>query len=167
MDKRDIDKVLASVIREAKAAGIPISNKIEEHVYVNPRPRRRFGCCKTVGGVFVIEISEFLLDADDMAIRSVVAHEVLHTAKKSFKHSDTWKEYAEIMNKKYGYNIKTTSKFEEMGLPEKSPLGRKKYIIKCKSCGKEFPRIRMGAVAKNIDNYKCKCGGKLEIVDPH
>lgn len=39
-----------------------------------------------------------------------------------------------------------------------------KYIIKCTKCEKEYPRKRMSNAIKNINNYKCHCGGKLVVL---
>ena len=79
MVREDIDKILAEVIKEAEAIKIPVPSNINKQVYINPRPKRRFGCCNTKGGKFNIEISEFLLKAEESKIRGVIAHEVLHT----------------------------------------------------------------------------------------
>lgn len=167
MVREDVDKVLRDVIREAKAVDIPIPNNINKQVYINPRPKRRFGCCSTKGGKFYIEISEFLLKAKDEKIRGVIAHEVLHTCRGCRDHGTRWKEYADRMNKAYGYNIKRVSSFEEMGLETIERPDRDsniKYIIKCEKCGMEYPRQRFTCVMQKIDAYRCQCGGKLTLI---
>lgn len=167
MVREDIDKILKEVIKEAQAVNIPVPANINKQVYINPRPKRRFGCCSTKGGKFNIEISEFLLKAERSKIRSVIAHEVLHTCRGCRDHGPRWKEYAEKMNDAYGYNIKRVSSFEELGLdaiarPEKQ--AEVKYMIKCQNCGKEYPRQRFTCVMQKIDAYRCQCGGKLTLI---
>lgn len=167
MVREDIDNILKEVIKEAQDIKIPVPDNISTQVYVNPRPKRRFGCCSTKGGKFCIEISEFLLEADVQKIKGVIAHEVLHTCRGCRDHGMRWKEYAGKMNKAYGYDIKRVSSFEEMGLetiarPDKE--SSIKYIIKCQKCGKEYPRQRFTCVMQKIDAYRCQCGGKLTLI---
>ena len=68
------------------------------------------------------------------------------------------------MNRKYGYNIKRTSTFEEMGIEEDRGGEDIKYIIKCNKCGKEYPRKRFTCVMQKINAYRCACGGKLTLI---
>lgn len=165
MLKENLDNVLREVVSEAKAIGIPVSNRINPHVAVNSRPKKRFGCCRKEGLNYQIEISAFALNGDDKAIRGIIAHEVLHTCKGTYKHDSLWKSYAARMNKAYGYNIKTTSSYEEVGLAEPSRPDKTKYIIKCRKCGKEYPRQRYTRMMKRIRYYRCTCGGKLDVYE--
>ncbi len=90
--------------------------------------------------MFIIEISEFILVCSDDAIRNVMAHEVLHTCDGCYDHGIKWKEYAGRMNRAYGYRIKRTSSFSDMGLEEPGrDDSRIRYIIKCRRCGREYP----------------------------
>lgn len=167
MVREDIDNILKDVIKEAKAVDIPVPANVHEHVYINPRPKRRFGCCSTKGGKLCIEISEFLLKATEKKIRGVIAHEVLHTCRGCRDHGPRWKEYAARMNAAYGYDIKRVSSFEELGLETIKKPNKEadiKYIIKCEKCGKEYPRQRFTCVMKKIDAYRCQCGGKLTLI---
>lgn len=167
MVKEDVNIILEEVIREAQAVNIPVPSNINKQVYINPRPKRRFGCCSTKSGKFNIEISEFLLKAEESKIRGVIAHEVLHTCRGCRDHGLRWKEYAKKMNDAYGYNIKRASSFEELGLETIArPEEQKeiKYIIKCLNCGKEYPRQRFTCVMQKIEAYRCQCGGKLTLI---
>ena len=167
MVRADIDKILREVIREAKKLKIPVPDNIHETVYINPRPKRRFGCCSTKGGKFCIEISEFLLKAKPHKIRGVIAHEVLHTCRGCRDHGPRWKEYAARMNDAYDYDIKRVSSFDELGLESIERPDREaniKYIIKCEKCGKEYPRQRFTCVMQKIEAYRCQCGGKLTLI---
>ena len=165
MVKEDINKKLQRIIKEAQEIKIPVPDNISAEVNINSRPKKRFGCCKKSGGYFVIEISRFILECDEKAVDSVIAHEVLHTCKDSYNHGSTWKQNAEKMNRTYGYNIKRVSSFAEMGVTESAAAGDIRYIIKCRKCGKEYPRQKYTCVMKKINAYRCSCGGRLYVID--
>ncbi len=162
MKHQDVNNSLIRVIKEAQELNIPVPDNIYREVIVNPRPKKRYGCCIKKDGKFQIEISEFILQCEPHKIRSVLAHEVLHTCKGCYDHGKIWKEYAEKMNKKYGYDIKRVTAPEEMGLEkQKEDTAKIRYIIKCQSCGREYPRQRFTCVMKKINAYRCSCGGRL------
>lgn len=168
--KEKLNIILKDVIEEARALNIPVPDNICEEIKVNGRPKKRFGCCRRENGVFTIEVSKFLIDrigCENFKVRQVIAHEVLHTCDGCYEHGVKWKEYAKKMNSVYGYNIKRTSTFEEMGIDDikEQNRGKIKYIIKCSRCGREYPRQRFTCVMKKINAYRCNCGGRLEIIE--
>ena len=187
MDQKKVNRILKEVIKQAQDTGIPVPADICEQVDINPRPKKRYGCCRLKNGVYHIEISEFILACDLEKISEVMAHEVLHTCKGCYNHGNMWKRYAAMMNSAYGYDIKRTSSNEEMGIqdtevkgktyssvmenPESAgretgtSAGRVKYIIKCRKCGREYPRQRCSAVVKNPKAYRCRCGGRLTVFE--
>ena len=169
MNAEKLTEVLKEVIEEARNLKIPVPFTISEQIKVNPRPKKRFGCCRKQGEKFIIEISEFILKCDDEKIRGVIAHEVLHTCEGCYEHGMQWKEYASQMNAAYGYNIKRTSSFEEMGVESEILDGSNKikYIIKCEKCGREYPRQRYTCVMQKIKAYRCSCGGRLYVIKIH
>lgn len=167
---KNIDNLLEEVIKEAQELNIPVPINISKKVYINPRPKRRYGCCKTIDRKHHIEISKFVLEADEHIVKSVLAHEVLHTCEGCNNHGDRWKEYALRMNERYGYKIKRASTFAEMGISspiEEARDSNIKYIIKCENCGKEYPRQRYTCVMKKINAYRCQCGGKLILINKY
>ncbi|HIU26160.1 MAG TPA: SprT-like domain-containing protein [Candidatus Copromorpha excrementigallinarum] len=165
MKKEALDGVLKEVIGQAQEENIPVPDNILKKVEVNSRPKKRFGCCKIKDRKYHIEISEFVLKCEERYIRETLAHEVLHTCPECQNHGKIWKEYAERMNKRYGYNIKRVSSFEEMGLETPAQKPEIKYIIKCRKCGKEYPRQRFTCVMKKIKAYRCGCGGELVLME--
>lgn len=219
MNQIELNKKLKEVIEQAQEIKIPVSSDIYEKVIINPRPQKRYGCCKYKNGVNYIEISEFILKCEPEKIQGVLAHEVLHTCSGCRNHGNIWKKYAMMMNRAYGYNIKRTSSMEEMGLQteqkdtestgkEESPGKREstrstgkeesrkenrggrgskdskgergggksgtgsgyerekiKYLVKCRKCGREFPRKRRSAVTENPKAYRCQCGGELNVYE--
>lgn len=167
MDSEKVNIIFKEIIKEAQDLKIPVPENICKEITINPRPKKRFGCCKLKDGKFRIEISAFVLDTDERKIREVIAHEILHACKGCQNHGMRWKEYAERMNVQYGYRIKRVSSFQEMGLEteqEKDAQDKIKYIIKCQKCGREYPRQRFTCVMKKINAYRCQCGGKLTLI---
>ena len=164
--QKQVNGLLQEIIDEAKNAGIPVSKRILTDVRINPRPKKRFGCCRKTGRDFQIEVSRFVLDAPEEAIRNVIAHEVLHTCRGAMDHQSKWKEYASLMNRTYGYTIKRTNSFEELGLVRSKPAGEPnyRYIIRCKRCGRQMQRQRASRLTRHPDLYRCRCGGRLEVV---
>lgn len=148
------------IMREEK---IPVSEKINK-LTVNGRVRSRFGKCTKTAMGYDIELSGYLMDADDTAIETVILHELLHTCPKCLNHGKLWKAYAEKLNRKYGYQIAATSSYSSIGLKDPGSRETVKYMITCTRCGAEFPRKRKCSLVENVDRYRCgKCGGKLEI----
>lgn len=164
MNQTKLNNMLKELIEEALEINIPVPSNIYPEVIINKRPKKRFGCCKLIDGVYRIEISSFIVKSNEKAIRNVVAHEILHTCKDCDNHGPAWKKYVSMMNRTYGYNIKRTSTFKEMGVEEIPSAPQEiKYIMKCQSCGKEYPRQRYTCVMKKINSYRCQCGGKLTV----
>lgn len=167
MDSEKINIIFKEIIKEAQDLKIPVPANICEEISINPRPKKRFGCCKLKDGTFYIEISKFVVATDEKKIREVIAHEILHACKGCQNHGVRWKEYAGRMNAQYGYQIKRVSSFQEMGLETNQGGDAEdqiKYIIKCQKCGREYPRQRFTCVMKKINAYRCQCGGKLTLI---
>ncbi len=162
MKQQELNRYLQDVISQCKKIKLPVSNYIEPEVLINKRAKKRFGACKKTTKGFAIEISVFMLHADPVYIKNILAHEVLHTCHGCQNHGKKWKMYATAMNNAYGYNITTTSSYEKMGL-ERPPQQKKyKYMIQCQNCGKIIYRERKSKLITHTDYYRCKCGGFLK-----
>lgn len=164
----EADIILKKVIAQARKAGIPVSDNIDKNIVINKRAKTRLGACRMKKNGrkkhFTIEIGSALLVCDHEEIAEVIAHEVLHTCKGCMNHGNKWKEYAHVMNSLYGYNIKRGYTAENKTL--KMELDKRyRYLIKCDSCGAEFKRQRKTKLIKNIENYRCRCGGKLHVTE--
>lgn len=162
MKQQELNKCLQDVISQCKAIRLPVSNNIAPEVLVNKRAKSRFGSCRKTAAGFVIEISEFLLDADIGHIKNILAHEVLHTCRGCQNHGKKWKLYAGAMNSEYGYRITTTSTYEKMGLEKPEQQKNYKYMIQCQSCGKIIYRQRKSNLITHTNHYRCRCGGFLK-----
>lgn len=154
-----LERLFKECIREVESLGIRPSKRIDS-VKVNKRAKRRLGCCKKVlinmlPG-FQIEIASRLLGGEELLIKEVLIHEILHTCKSCFNHGKTWKEYAEKVNNAYRYHVSRTADYS--GTEEIY-----RYRIVCKNCGNVIFRIRKSQVVNAPENYRCgKCKGPLE-----
>ncbi len=164
MKQQELNKLLQDVISECKAIRLPVSNYIEPEVLINKRAKKRFGACRKTEKGFIIEISEFMLDAEPEHIKNTLAHEVLHTCIGCQNHGKKWKGMARAMNDQYGYKITTTSSFEKMGLkkPQEEQNKKYNYMIQCQSCGKIIYRQRKSKLITHTNHYRCTCGGFLK-----
>ena len=165
MNKKEIESCIQELIKECKDLKIPVSRNIDPEIRINRRARSRFAACKKekslIGDIYQLEIGESLLDAEESVIRTILAHELLHTCRGCYNHGPRWKEYAFKMNQTYGYRIKTTATYEELGLKAPDQQKKIRYVITCQKCGKNFYRQKCSKLVKNINWYRCQCGGKL------
>ncbi|MBQ8611376.1 MAG: SprT-like domain-containing protein [Oscillospiraceae bacterium] len=160
------DLLLARVIAQARALGIPVSARIDPHVRINTRAKKRFGCCiGTVSRGFTIELAAALLPAGERSCMQTLAHEILHTCPGCQDHGEKWKAYAARMNAACGYDIRRTDRPEALGVelpPAAAPVFR--WRITCARCGKSFFRQKSSPLTKNPQRYRCAaCGGALRV----
>ena len=160
LDQAAVDGLLARVIAQAKAAGIPVAEDIRPTVALNSRATGRFGCCVRKNGGFTIELSSRLLGAEERAVMQTLAHEVLHTCRGCSNHGARWKGYAARMNAAYGYDIARTDSCEKLGVPD---TARVRYLLVCTRCGAQIRRSRRSRLVDHPERYRCRCGGTLEV----
>lgn len=162
-----INNLLQDIIAEAKTLNIPIGN-IDPIVTINTRATKRLGQCSKRGEKYYIQISSFIITEDKKALKETLAHEVLHTAYGCMNHGETWKKYANIMNRKYGYDITRTKNIASLGTlgiikPVTNHLTN--YTIKCQGCGQVIHRHRKSKLITHTHLYRCgKCKGKLVLM---
>ena len=144
---------------------IPVSNYIIPRVAINRRAKRRFAACKDLeasgGSGFLVEVSEILLNAEPRSIKSILAHEILHTCRGCYNHGKLWKHYADRMNRYGDYRITTTTTYEDLGLEAPVIKREAAYIITCQKCGSVFTRQKRSKLISHTQLYRCKCGGRL------
>ena len=166
MTPNDADALLAEVIRQARALGIPVSARIDPQVRINTRAKARFGSCSGSWSTgFTVEIAAALLTAEPRACMQVLAHEVLHTCRGCLDHGERWKGYAARMNAAYGYAIRRTDRAEQLGvqLPPR-PAPRYRWRVVCIRCGRQYLRQRESKLVKHPAYYRCSaCGGVLRV----
>lgn len=154
----DVDALLARVIGQARAVGIPVPGDIDPHVTLNTRAVARFGCCVRRGPVCRIELAARLIQAGEAPVLETLAHEVLHACRGCRNHGEHWRAYAQRMNEAYGYRIQRTATWESMGLADEKPV---RHLLVCESCGREFRRARSSPLVEHPERYRCKCGGHI------
>ena len=160
MSPERINELLAEVIEQARALGIPVSEDIVPEVRLNRRATGRFGCCIRRAEIYTIELSERLLKARETAVRQTLAHEVLHTCRGCANHGARWKSYAARMNEAYGYAIARTDTCEKLGVED---TVQARYLVVCTRCGAQFRRSRKSRLVEHPERYRCRCGGTLEV----
>ncbi len=157
----DFNSLLQAVLKEMRAAGIPVSERVAPEVRVNTRAKKRYGCCVKAGDGFVIELSAFLFEAEESTVRTVLAHELLHTCPGCMNHGPQWKRYAAAVRERLGYAVTRTASYPV--LPEHPPQPPK-YILRCEQCGAVITRQKRSALVEHPSRYRCRCGGKLRRV---
>lgn len=166
---KDYKKLREICLEEVKAAGIVPGNIVEWKI--NTRAKCRWGQC-TINkrtGECIIDISYQLLNDERVSEKSckeTIIHEILHTCKGVKGHTGLWKRYAEIMNSKYGYNIKRVSSHEEKGLEEHiSKSLPYRYMFECKYCGQKINKKKKCKFTKYYRLYGCgRCGRSRAFV---
>ena len=160
MEASGWDGLLARVIAQARAVGIPISEAIAPQVAVNTRAKTRFGACRSSGGRHQIELSALLEGAGEWAVCQVLAHEILHTCPGCANHGARWQKWAGRMNQVYGYHISRTDSFAALGVEDTRPV---RYVLVCQGCGTKIRRMKRSALVEHPERYRCRCGGRLKV----
>lgn len=166
-NQKRANEMLQKGLKQVIEAGI-VPGNVNPEITINTRATRRFGLCtkkKNGPGLkydYVIELNHKLLEVEEKYAMETMVHEILHTVEGCMNHGPKWKGNAAVMNRKFGYNIKTTSSYSERGLEQ--PVG--KYQIQCTNCKKVFYKNRMSNLIKYPKKYICSCKvkGTLEVV---
>lgn len=165
MTQRDVDRLLAQAIAQARAVHIPVPDCICPQVQLNHRARTRFGCCIRRDGACTIELSALLAQRGSaQAVLQVLAHEVLHTCRGCSNHGARWKSYAQRMNAAYGYRIRRTDDYGSLGIEDDRPV---RYWVVCQQCARRIPRMKRSPLVSHPERYRCTCGGQLRVEPSH
>jgi len=161
MTQEYIDGLLALAIAQARAVNIPVSRDIRPQVRLNRRARTRFGCCVRRGGGYTIELSDQLArQGGEEVVLRVLAHEVLHTCYGCSNHGARWRGYAQRMNEAYGYQIRRTDNYSQLGIQDDRPV---RYWVVCRQCARRIPRMKRSPLVDHPEHYRCPCGGTLRV----
>lgn len=170
-----INALLQEVIEEMRKIKIPVKDNIYPEVIIKKGIVSRAGrCYSKANGHFQIEISNWLLDTSIKTIKNTLAHEILHTCAGCFNHGVLWKTYASRMNKEYGYSIARVTNINDSNADEttreiikeryEAVSNAARYVIECEKCGQKICRMRKSKLVKQIENYRCRCGGFLILI---
>ena len=126
---------------------------------VNTRAKGRYGQCRRKNGAYTINISSRILEdyVPTKSLMTVLCHEILHSVKGCMNHGQKWKEYAELVNDCYNYNITTTSNDKKYGLKTEPKENTHKYTVTCKGCGKKYYYHRKQRWFYTTNAW-CNCG---------
>ena len=155
----ELNIMLANAIEQVKSAGFKVG-QTDPNVYLTRATTQYGRCTKLPNGSFKISLSKFFKDNPEQEVIETLVHEVLHTLEGCQNHGVDWKASAFVMNQRFGYNITTTSS---------TPMAREseiayKYVIKCTNCGSIIKRQKKSKLVTHTNEFKCKCGGKLELM---
>lgn len=189
MDKR-LENLYNECIKELEILGFKIVDNPEVgkiDITLSEKNLKRYGCCRQVKPdknyyhivkrkykneivydrfkEHHIEISRWVMELNEDLIKNVIIHEILHCLPACNNHGVLFKNYANYINQKLGYNITTKGNVEEDYIKSNLNYNKEKnckYKITCKECGEVFYRQRLKKDL--IKKYRCsKCGGKLEL----
>ena len=122
-----------------------------------------WGICKNSGGQYIILINSVLLDNKyKRCLKETIIHELLHSCPGCSNHGVKWKKYADEVNRKLGYKIKTTTSYLDFGMDPKeyAKAFNAKYMLMCLGCYQVFVRSRKSSFTENPLKYRCPdCGG--------
>ncbi len=162
---KDFELLQTICINEVRDAGIKPGNIVSW--VINSRAKKRWGMCtKKPDGTCIIQIAEQLIvdeRVSEQACKETMIHEILHSCEGCKGHTGLWLEYANIMNKKYGYNIKRTTSGTEKGVEDYTATKRLayKYCFICETCGQRIWKKKKCKFTKYYRNYTCgRCGKK-------
>lgn len=169
---KDLMELFHECIDELDSIGIKYGRIVR--VEVNTRAKKRYGQCRMVIRSrdwdecrYSINISSCLLEDDlpDDGVKNTIIHEILHSCEGCMNHGERWKQKADYINIKLGYNIKRTSSCEEKGLSREIQVPNYKFMYKCKNCGKTVGRMRKSKFTESYNRYRCgACGGEFEKI---
>lgn len=164
IDMLNLNEIARECLEELDALEINYG-KIERFE-VNTRALKRWGQCRAVPGGYTINISARLLE-DEKSIKGLketIIHEIIHTCKGCMNHGTEWKRIVNIVNNKYGYNIKRTSSSEEKQVNQIS-MENYKHKVVCNGCGREVYKIRECSITQHPESWKCGvCGSHFSRV---
>ena len=142
-------------------------------VKASKRMTMSWGNCnlKRRGGVksFEIHINHILLDdsVSDKSLENTILHELLHTVKGCQNHGTKWTHYADIVNRKYGYEIQRVDGDVDdasIALAKAQMRNSYKYKVFCPTCGAKWLYSRKTKTVSHPDWYRCgRCKTTLEV----
>lgn len=133
---------------------------------LSSRMHRAIGRCrrKRVNGEFKYFIiladcvyTERLKNKEIKQIKQTILHEQCHALPNGMNHGENWKRYVNVINKRYGYNIKRHTEMDDtIREATKDKKESIKYIITCDNCGAESRYRRKPKVLNYLDECTCK-----------
>lgn len=164
-----MEKIFIETVRECEEIMVKCGFELPRIGFtLNNRLSKALGRCIGLDdGEFRIEISKKYVQGcietgNIRRLEQTILHEMVHTLPFAFNHGKVWKIYTDIINDKFGYEISTLTTV---------PNEIRQYWIKdgvrvcCDKCNKDVLLKRSSNIVQNIGQYRCSCGGKLELRD--
>ncbi len=134
---------------------------------LSTRMHRALGKCiekRYMGEVISLEI-RINAEVPERILDQVMMHELVHAVVGGrAKHGPLFQKMANIVNRNYGYKVSTYASTEESNALSEVRKDNGGPEIHCLQCNKTYHVTRRHGVFKNVSGYRCKCGGKLEIL---
>ena len=165
---KKLKKILESVLEDTRRLGIETGNitgimiKKGDHAFCARCCKKERYYASTAIEEFSIEVSESILNIPTESLKTIIAHEVLHTCKDCFGHNKKWKMLAKRMNNFMGYQIQTTT--GNLNMSGYTPSFS--YILKCNMCGMTIGRRKRSSIIEHPERYKCprcKCASLVLV----
>lgn len=140
---------------------------------ISTRFTRKLGMCRLSAGrngryaPTEIVIGEQILCADEEVFYDTIRHEYAHALVAirdghNHGHDATWKKACIEVGCRPHASVKSDTLGDVVRMAEPG------YIVRCKKCGHEIIYYRKGKVVSSLmkgrSPYRCRCGGKLEVV---
>lgn len=186
--KEKLESLYEECIKELNTIGI-VFNEKNINICISKRNNKRYGCCKPEKPdenyqkvikrgfkyiikydnykKYTIEVSKWVMQLDNDIIKNTIMHELIHCLPYCNNHGKDFKRYANIINKKLGYNIsRVGNKKEDFEKSNLEYMDKEvyNYKIQCEKCSKTFYRKRL---QKSFTRkYRCSsCLGKLKVIE--
>ena len=170
INKDEFESLLLEVKRELLKFKIPVSNDIDPCInYVTTFST--LGMCERNSNPlykYNLTFSELIFYFPINTIKDIIAHELIHSCPNCFDHRNTFKMYANTVNRLGGYNVyrclsrEDTLPYLPKHIQEKYKQ-EPKYFVKCNKCGDVVYRFKKSNLIQHPEQYRCCiCGGKFE-----
>lgn len=160
MTQKEINKLLKNSIKLLKKLDIPISENIDNNIYLNNRYKKILATCDKKNSKYIIEINSHILHSNKKILEEIIIHELIHTIKGCYNHSPLFQRYCHKINNLSDYNIQTLYDFNSIVYDNMNV-----YEIECQKCHKKYRFYLKNDKVKNTNNYICHCGGNLILQD--
>jgi predicted SprT family Zn-dependent metalloprotease len=165
-------------------SGVPV-NKCKRFLDF-PKSTSFYGQCKGIGfynrmsasyDSYQIRLSVYLLDSDnEILVKNTILHELCHTCDGCMNHGTKWKTWIRLINTRLGYKISEypyscersgdESDFSLVGAQSRclaDKVVKVKHELYCTKCGRVYKRTRDSRLTSHPENYRCSCGGTLQL----
>lgn len=173
MEYQEANEIYRKLVKEFLDNGIPIHWSVKHRFTVNKRLKSCWGRCivKRVNcswayNNYKIEVAQHAIDYGPTCLKSVLAHELIHTVDGCFDHGDGFLSWASIVTHKLGYEVTVKKRSSVAAQVAKEVDGieidyndRYKHIVVCQSCGNKVGYHNTCKTIKGImSGRKYKCG---------